>query len=207
MDQNRLKILYAKLISGEISDQELDALLAWFETSDLMELEAMIAKELEFTEFREVYPESAVLTGQRVLAALKNEIGREAALSRKAKLWPRIAVAATVATFVIGAGLFYYQQSAKQKVQTELTVSGDVAPGNQGATLTLANGKKIRLADAANGQLAQQAGVTVSKLANGQLVYELKSSGGTGTDPGAVNTLSTAKGETYQLRLPDGSLV
>lgn len=205
MDQNRLKILYAKLVSGEISDQDLDVLLDWFDTSDSRELEAMIAKELESTEFPEVYPASAILTGQRVFAALKNEIGREAALSHKAKLWRGIAVAAAVAACVFGVVIFYYQQSDKHEVQTEIAVSRDVAPGKQGATLTLAGGKKIRLADAANGQLARQPGVTVSKLANGQLVYELTSS--EGTDPAAVNTLSTAKGETYQLRLPDGSMV
>jgi transmembrane sensor len=207
VNQNKLKILYAKLVSREISNRELDALLAYFEASDLTELEAMIARQLELTELPEAYPETAILTGQRVLAKLKYEIGREAAPPRKVKLWQRIAVTAAVATFLFGAGLFYYRQSGKQDVQTELAVSGDVAPGKQGATLTLASGKKIRLADAANGELARQAGVTVSKLASGQLVYELKSSEGTGMDLGAVNTLSTAKGETYHLRLPDGSMV
>jgi ferric-dicitrate binding protein FerR (iron transport regulator) len=36
------------------------------------------------------------------------------------------------------------------------------------------------------------------------LVYEIK---GTDGDPNKINTLSTANGETYEVRLPDGSLV
>lgn len=90
-------------------------------------------------------------------------------------------------------------------------VSADVKPGTTSATLTLSNGKKILLSGASNGELANQTGVTIKKTADGKLIYEI-----TPSLPGTINkdettisynTLSTAKGETYQVKLPDGSLV
>lgn len=118
-------------------------------------------------------------------------------------LWPRIAAAAAI-IIAVGAGLFYFNQRPTIAEQNHI-VKNDIPPGHQGATLTLANGKKIKLADAVNGQLAKEAGVVITKSANDQLVYEIKE---TGTEPtNKINILSTAKGETYQVRLPDGTLV
>lgn len=133
----------------------------------------------------------------------------------KIRLWPRIATAAAI-LLILGTGLWFYNSRQAGSRHPEL-VSGsqDIAPGKIGATLTLANGKKIRLSDAANGQIAKEAGISVNKTADGQLIYEVLASGtssrknqsGT-SDPGReTNTLSTAKGETYQVKLPDGSLV
>ena len=122
------------------------------------------------------------------------------------RLWPRITIAAAVATIIFGAGLFIYKSKQTDQVQTAV-YANDVAPGKQGATLTLANGKKIRLSDARNGDLASQAGVVIKKLDNGQLVYELTVSDKVSADLGAINTLSTSNGETYILTLPDKSKV
>jgi transmembrane sensor len=118
------------------------------------------------------------------------------------KLWPRI-VAASVIVVLAFAGLFYYNLSHQHQA-SQLVYKDAAAPGKIGATLTLANGKKIRLNEAQNGELAEEAGVVITKSTGGQLIYEMKSSG---TNANKINTLSTSKGETYQLRLPDGSLV
>lgn len=104
---------------------------------------------------------------------------------------------------IASAGILFFNNK-KEIVTDQIAKVNDIAPGKQGATLTLASGKNIRLSDAANGELAKEAGVTITKSANGQLVYEIK---GSKTEPNRLNTLSTAKGETYQVRLPDGSLV
>ncbi|MFA4870192.1 MAG: FecR domain-containing protein [Pedobacter sp.] len=123
---------------------------------------------------------------------------------RRVKLWPRIAAAVAVVTIIFGAGLFYFSQDSKQVGTNQISYKNDIAPGKQGATLTLANGKKVRLTDAANGELAKEAGVVITKSASGQVIYEIR---GSDAQSNKINTLSTAKGETYQLRLPDGSLV
>ncbi len=120
------------------------------------------------------------------------------------KIWRRPAIAAAIALILFGAGLFYYNAGFHQTVSRQSTYRNDIDPGTSGATLTLANGRKIRLSDAANGELATEAGVVISKTADNQLVYEIK---GQASDGKAMNVLSTAKGETYQVRLPDGSMV
>jgi len=122
------------------------------------------------------------------------------------RLWKRISVVAAVLGLIAVGIYFYVKPGASDQDQIQHYAT-DIAPGQQGATLTLANGEKIRLSQASNGELAKQAGVTISKTASGQLIYEFKPSTRTETDPGAINTLTTAKGETYQVRLPDGSLV
>jgi len=125
-------------------------------------------------------------------------------LYKEKRLWPRMAVAAAVAATVFSVGLFYYP---KYSVKQAGIYAQDITPGKTGATLTLANGKKIRLADAVNGEIAKEAGIVVTKTANGQLQYEIKPSSGTGINAEAINTLSTTRGETYVLMLPDKSKV
>jgi transmembrane sensor len=122
------------------------------------------------------------------------------------KLWPRIAtVAAAVAVIVFGTWFYNarYMNGRHPEFIAGSPLANDIAPGKNTATLTLANGKVINLSDAVNGELAKEAGVVITKKAGGGLVYEVKENSG----PNKTNTLSTAKGETYQLRLPDGSMV
>lgn len=119
------------------------------------------------------------------------------------KLWPRIIpIAAAVALVAIGIHFFSYQKKAVTRHLPELVE--DVAPGAYGATLTLANGKKIRLTDAKNGELVKESGISISKTADGKLIYSIEE---TAANVDKVNVLSTAKGETYEVRLPDGSSV
>lgn len=119
------------------------------------------------------------------------------------RLWFRIA--ATAAVFVlIFSGLYFYIEYKGLDKERNVVLENDVKPGRTGATLTLGNGQKIKLADQQNGKLAQTGGVQISKLANGQLLYEIKDQS---NPENQMNTLSTARGEVYQLRLPDGSRV
>jgi len=145
---------------------------------------------------------------QQIEDEIKSDIrlqvfGEDQRKSKTIKLWPRIvAIAAAVALLVLGVYFFNYRNDKHTNSNTLATQ--DITPGTVGATLTLANGKKIKLSDAANGELASQSGVTISKSANGQLTYEIKENT---NHEAQLNTLSTANGETYRVRLPDGSLV
>ena len=126
----------------------------------------------------------------------------EPVTGRSTKLWPRmIGIAAAIALMVLGIYFFNYRNdgNADSNILTK-----DISPGTFGATLTLANGKKIKLSDATNGEIAKEAGISVTKTADGQLVYEIKETTGSADQ---MNTLSTAKGETYILTLPDKSKV
>lgn len=85
-------------------------------------------------------------------------------------------------------------------------VAHDIPPGGNKAILTLADGKTITLNEAANGELVKAEGIVIRKTGQGQLVYEVA-----GNDAGAAtdtyNTISTPKGGTYQVILPDGTKV
>ena len=118
-----------------------------------------------------------------------------------------------VATIALVGLLVFYQLRIRTKNPEWIaTITNEkINPGQVGATLTLSNGKKIRLKDTGNGELAKEIGVTISKTASGQVVYTILPPGkddiSSKINPNSLNTLSTAKGETYQIRLPDGSLV
>lgn len=116
----------------------------------------------------------------------------------------RIAIVAAIVTFICGVTLYFYNNRIGQLSPAQLSFENDVAPGMQGATLTLTNGKQIKLSSVSSGHLAQEAGMNITKNKDGELIYE--NSGGA-KDPNSLNTLSTANGQTFRLRLPDGSVV
>lgn len=123
--------------------------------------------------------------------------------NKKLKAWIQIAAVAAVLTIIFTGIYFFNNRSATLPVAVK-TVPQDVQPGEFGATLTMANGKKVNLGNASKGEISRESGIIISKTDDGRLAYE---SDGNVSDPNALNTLSTAKGETYQVRLPDGSLV
>ncbi|SDH36414.1 FecR protein [Pedobacter terrae] len=119
------------------------------------------------------------------------------------KSWPLLTgIAAAIALVVLGVFFFNYRNNGH--AYSEVLAAQNRIPGTFDATLTLANGKKIKLSDATNGEIAKEAGISVTKTADGQLVYEIKGKTGAAEN---INTLSTAKGETYILTLPDKSKV
>lgn len=117
-------------------------------------------------------------------------------------------VAAAAAIVIIGAGLLWVFTNSKatnaplsEATQKE-RFKNDVAPGQQGAILTLSNGKTIILDSAGNGALARQGATEIIKK-DGQVVYA------NAGHPAEVvyNTMTTPKGRQYSLVLADGSKV
>lgn len=125
---------------------------------------------------------------------------------RKFSFWSRIAAAAAL---IVAAGFsfFYLHQTAKLNRQVAVhKVATDVLPGGNKAYLTLADGSRISLTEAANGKIASQAGVSITKRADGQLIYTVMAPAGE-LDNTRLNTITTPNGGQWQIRLPDGSLV
>lgn len=123
------------------------------------------------------------------------------------RLWPAIAVAASI-LMVVGAGLIFFKNQHEANAIARLQQEeASIQPGGPKAMLTLADGSKISLDEAANGKLANQAGITITKTKEGQLVYTMSPSS-TGTAAvQTYNTISTPKGGQYQINLPDGTKV
>lgn len=123
---------------------------------------------------------------------------------RRMPRWRKVAAVAAAVLAVLSVSTWLYTGDRKQQAPQQSAFLNDVEPGSRGATLTLGNGQRIRLDEAARGELARETGVVIRKSDNGQLTYELT---GGNTAQGRWNVLATDSGQTYRVRLPDGSLV
>jgi len=184
MESKDAKILLEKYSNGNCSPEEEAIVESWYLNASLQAND----DDLDAPDFKKANEK------------LQSRLG--IAPKGGVKLWPRIAAAASI-VLIVGAGLSYYLQ--KPAMKTEIVYTNDIAPGKHTATLTLSNGKKIVLQDASTGELANQSGVSITKTADGQVVYHVKSAKASGN--AAYNTLSTANGEQYQIELPDGTKV
>ncbi|MBB5438159.1 hypothetical protein HDC92_001834 [Pedobacter sp. AK017] len=197
------KALYQKFLNQNCSAEEAEMLLDYFRTQ---QGDTDMVKFIEAALEKQTPP---ILTAQDEISVDNNELRIMQAIQPKK---PGISLlkwyaAAAVILITLGTWLYTNQQFNAPVNQSS---SLEIPPGKIGATLTLANGKKIRLSDARNGQLAKESGISISKTADGQVIYDLQTKTSDYTELNTAsqyNTLSTSKGETYQLRLPDGSKI
>jgi transmembrane sensor len=131
--------------------------------------------------------------------------------SRSKQLFPiykKIAVAATLVMVSLIAVVFYQKQQSPDRVAlaNKTTAAIVLAPGGNNAVLTLSDGKKVLLNSEANGLIASQSGIRVSKSADGKLVYQIIGGSAQAGTP-QFNTIETPKGGQYQISMPDGTRV
>ncbi|RKR82376.1 FecR family protein [Mucilaginibacter gracilis] len=201
-NESNIAYLFKKLADGTASKEELAAYFELTKDNSLDDkITALMQAELKNNATPEIQDTERI---DRVYNNIEAAIRVQQPAIEKSnypffKRW-----AAAAAILIVAGGLFYYSQNKPSKNNTQL-VANDVAPGQHTATLTLANGQKIVLSNAATGQIAKQAGVSIAKTTNGRVVYTVAGNGDAET--GQLNTLSTAKGETYQVNLPDGTQV
>lgn len=114
---------------------------------------------------------------------------------------------ASVAALIIclGAGIYFASVLGKKTSIGTGYANHDIAPGGNKAVLVLADGRKIILDDKTKGEIAKQSGVTITKTADGQLVYTISKV--TSVDPNTYNSIITPRGGQYQISLPDGTKV
>lgn len=128
-----------------------------------------------------------------------------AIVPKRRTLWPRIAVAAS---FLICLGIAFYFYTDVKKESAVTTAYKDIVPGSNKAILTLANGAKISITDAKNGEIIKESGIIVSKTADGQLVYKMTDRNKRSkTKDLAYHTIETPRGGQHQVILPDGTRV
>lgn len=114
-------------------------------------------------------------------------------------------VAAAAILVLAAAGYFVFLAPSKPASAPVASVKRkDIAPGKNGAVLTLADGRQIVLDDAADGKLAIQGNTQVIKE-NGQITYNNGQRGIVAAT--AFNTLTTPRGRQFEVTLPDGTMV
>jgi len=185
MDDLQVKQLIQNYLEGQCTEEETALLESWY----LKQSTSFGRPDAEMIERSE----------EMMFNFLENSMVEK----RTVRLWPRIAIASAVALVVIGA-YFFRSSFSTMDQENKAVLSADIAPGKNGATLTLANGRKIAINDFLAGNIASQSGVKISKTNDGQIIYEVTGQGTTKTE---YNTLTTTRGEQVQVRLPDGSRV
>ncbi|MCX2485617.1 FecR family protein [Pedobacter sp. MR2016-24] len=177
---------------GNATQQEIAFLEAYYNVFETNEELITVENQHEFAPVKQL---------------IKNNIDQQIILPQKTfRLTPsrtRYMVAAVI--FLAVSITAYYFTTSSDHVDTPGQEYSHILPGTNKATLTLSNGQKISLDDVANGEIAQQAGIRITKSGNGQLVYTAVK--GDNAIPVAQNTISTPKGGQYQLILPDGTKV
>lgn len=122
--------------------------------------------------------------------------------------WKKWTVAAAVFIMMLCTGTYFIIYYKSQSVIADTQHKGqdtenDIAPGSNGAELTLADGSRIALDSAGNGIVASQGSTRLVKQNNGQLNYEAREK----NKEILYNTLSTNRGKQFIVTLPDGSRV
>jgi transmembrane sensor len=124
-------------------------------------------------------------------------------ISMRRRLFVRIAaVAASILLLASVYWLFIDNPKQQENVvaQQDKTSPIDILPGKDAAILTFDNGKQVIL-DSAAGTISKEDGATIVN-ANGTVTYST-----TNENEIAWHTISTARGNQYQLVLADGSKV
>ncbi|HWB91889.1 MAG TPA: FecR domain-containing protein [Puia sp.] len=123
---------------------------------------------------------------------------------KRIPLWRWSAAAALILS--IGSVFLFHHPAQKPIAATVIKkYKNDVLPGRTGATLQLADGSSISLDSVKAGVIATQGNAQVVRQSNGALAYLHKSRD---NDPGPqYNKLSTGRGRTFLVVLPDGTRV
>lgn len=186
--------LLEKYKAGNCTEKEKAIVESWY-----MELQS---------EEHKPAPKIVTRTKDEVWAALSATTGKPVQKIGHTQL-SRILTWAAVLFIVASVGIVYLNiRHNDRSSNPDFSKNNDVVPGGNKAFLTLADGSKISLTDAANGELVKQEGLVIKKTADGQLVYTLAEAA-PGADNGALsfNTIETPKGGKYQINLPDGTRV
>lgn len=191
MLEDKGKILLKKYLDGAANSEEEAIVESWQLNFSLTNRPALEDEEAltDLTEIRE--------------QLIRISDGR-----KKIKLWPRIAVAA--ALILICAGAYFFSASQNNQQLALDAAANHILPGKNKAVLTLANGRQIILSDATNGVLVKEAGLSIEKTKDGQLVYTIQDSHISGTKTAVAdkyNMITTPRGGQYQVNLPDGTKV
>ncbi|MEJ5145297.1 FecR family protein [Sphingobacterium sp. MYb388] len=136
---------------------------------------------------------------------IKSEMWAALAIENKRTFYRSSFLKVAAALFIIGSiSVLYFFQNQIIHKESNNYVEQEILPGTTGATLTLSNGHQIKLSEILDGELTEEAGISISKSKDGFLVY------GKTTDrleKNVIHKLSTSNGETFKVILPDKSKV
>ncbi|HMK18734.1 MAG TPA: FecR domain-containing protein [Chitinophagaceae bacterium] len=204
--------LFKKYLENRCSPEELKLLLKEFDIESNEELlRGLIIQELENEQ------EISFFTGEELENSLTGTFNAIKAKLDSEKInilapvvplmkrnWFRLAAAAVFVLAVIGVYLLVNQHPVELPVANNQHQTNDILPGGNKAVLTLSDRSGINLENLSNGTIVTEGGTKISKLNDGQLVYNILEEKPTQV---LYNTVTTPRGGQYQLSLSDGSKV
>ena len=216
MDNNdNIKSLFRRFLDNKCTPAEVKALLQYFDAGENeVLLRDLIREQSEAVSDTSLPPESLRplldIAYNKIHSAIAKDAGPPQApiVPLYHRLWFRISAAAAVVFFISVTALYFLRQDNDRvtaQAQNSSQLMEDIPPGTNNAVLTFDNGTKIVLDSAANGTLAQQGGIKVLKI-NGQIAYDKTENANLQALP-VYSTITTARGNQYQVVLADGSKV
>ena len=203
MDRQQLEILLDRYVTGELSAQERIALAEAIGHPEHKEALERLVQNILMQDF------ATGLDDPHMKTAILAHLDEAKAIRQRTVRIPKfIRYTAAAAVILAVVGVVYITQStpAKMPIALKPAVRHDVAPGHEGAILTLDDGKQIVLDSSGDGSLARQGGMAITKQHAGQLVYQVEPAAAfpQGT---MFNTLTTPRGRRTSVVLSDGTKV
>ncbi len=201
-DNNRLRHLFERFKTGTATLMEKQELAELVKTLDDETLSGHLKQAWETQDKTE--PVFSQLEAEYMLQQI---LGKKVAPATVIPIYKRrvfkIAVAASLLLAVTTTVVLTLGNNNKEKITETIPAEKDIpAPHDTKASITLANGQKIILANIGNGMIASQGDVQLTKTGDGQIVY----SGSARED--LYNTLTNPRGSTaVNLTLQDGTRV
>jgi transmembrane sensor len=198
MTKDEFQLLYQKFLKGACTQEEIIQLHAYQDEIQLENDEW----EQQAGDQGQVYQEIRARLQQSIAQTNKEVIYRRLPSWR---LWSAAAILTGLAFGI------YYVYEFRRPVVTPAPPMAEKQPssGNElekKTYLTLSNGQKISLTDAAKGTVTTTSGIVASKQGDGWLTYAT----GAGPEKPAIpdtNSISTPHGEKFSITLADGSKV
>lgn len=211
MNKDRLSQLFELQVSQRATEAERNELLGLMALQEHEEQLKVLLAELwdKYTAEELVFSaeESAAMLKRvfEVVAGAGQGLPVRPVRGKLLSLWPRwrlgVGIAAAVATIVFGIWFFTGDREILKQVQDDV-VANAIAPGKHGATITLSTGEVIQLDSTKQGVIVGEE----LKYNDGEILKQVQEDDRL-SSKAQMLTATTAKGQTYEFTLPDGTHV
>jgi len=180
--ENDAKKLLEKYLSGNCSEQEAALVESWY---------------LQI-------PSAGKMPAPFEIEESKKVVFSQLSVQRSYKKIIRFRLAAAAASIILclSASLYFYNKQNVRPLIASTHQLKNVLPGRNRAILTLASGRVVDLDQVKTGEELHENGIIIRKNKNGMLEYTIQEAG---ENSNGTNTISTPRGGSYQVILPDGT--
>ncbi|SFC51670.1 FecR protein [Parapedobacter composti] len=200
---NRIVYLLKQHLAGALSDNEQDELRGWAESHQAFQ--QLVEQTSDADSFYKLVADFDTTYGvddRASLQRMKDRVAKKTSVSHWRKPayrihWRLVYGAAAMILAVLSTWIFFGD------ALNRTSDIPDVAPGGNRAMLTLADGRRVALSESQSGIIIGEA-VTYT---DGTTVLDDHQTGVVDSADLKFNELSTPKGGTYRMLLPDGTVV